>query len=133
MSRANRRPPEMYTVYETSAQIEISPTKLFSKIKIPIYLIHIHKQAGPYRRTSPRCVPTAAYTSWMCILHIQACISYTSVYLTGVHLTGIPSSGVCCLLASANSHGPIRNPKGYPIKTSASFKNHNQISHKQVV
>jgi hypothetical protein len=42
--------------------------KIFSKIKIPMYLKHIHRQAGPYRRTSPRrvpprCVSTAAYTS----------------------------------------------------------------------
>jgi hypothetical protein len=44
-----------HTWFTALGASEISKTtKLFSKIKIPMSLIPIHKQAGPYRRTSPR-------------------------------------------------------------------------------
>jgi hypothetical protein len=51
----------------------VSESDNYSRKPIPIYLIHIHRQAGPYRRTSPKGAspgyvppgraPTAAYTS----------------------------------------------------------------------
>jgi hypothetical protein len=74
------------------------PQKPFSKIKIPIS--HTYSQASWTLQTyiSQICnTPTATYTSWTCILHIQVCILHTSVYLTVVHLTNVYLIGVCLM------------------------------------
>jgi hypothetical protein len=86
---------------ESPELIPFSVPKL--KIKIPIYLIHIHRQDRPYRRTSPRYIVhsrrriprrRASYI-YRRALRTRACTSHTSVYLTGVHLTGAYLMDVC--------------------------------------
>src|SRR5271155_5384479 len=54
--------------------------KLFSKIKTPIYLTHIHRQAGPCRRVSQTCISQICTHSGVYLVDVH--LTYTSVHLS---------------------------------------------------
>lgn len=77
------------------AATSATPTKLFSKIKIPIYLTPIHRQAVPLRRaigtipwyTPIRCTPVR-YTPVKCTFTHTYEVHAYEVYLYEMHKVG---------------------------------------------